>query len=248
MSRRALAALGLAALLLPQAAQAEDAWTFKLVPYVWMTGLSGDVGTLPPAPPANIDLSFRDVLENLDMAAFVVGEARHGDFFLVGEMTYAKLSTDGKTPGPFFSGVDLTATTFMAGLGAGYTLNRGERHRIDAWAGARIWSIDTELKLKPGILAGQKASDSKTFVDPVVGAMLSFDIAPDWILNASGSIGGFGAAADLEWGVTGSVTYQISDTWGVVAGYRYLAVDYDRNGFVFDVSQSGPLIGTVISF
>ncbi|WP_169309229.1 hypothetical protein [Desulforhopalus sp. IMCC35007] len=26
-------------------------------------------------------------------------------------------------------------------------------------------------------------------------------------------------------------------------GYRYLAVDYDNDGFIYDVSQNGPVLG-----
>ena len=39
-------------------------------------------------------------------------------------------------------------------------------------------------------------------------------------------------AADLEWSMTGGVTYHAGENWGVVLGYRYLAVDYSDVGFV----------------
>ena len=31
-------------------------------------------------------------------------------------------------------------------------------------------------------------------------------------------------------------------------GYRHLAVDYRRGGFVYDVNMSGPILGVVIRF
>ena len=75
----------------PQAALSENAWSFKVLPYIWMSGLTGDVASLPGTPPASIDVSFIDVLENLDIAGFIVGEARHGDLFFQGELAYASI-------------------------------------------------------------------------------------------------------------------------------------------------------------
>lgn len=240
--------LGLLALLHAQPALAADEWTFKLVPYGWLAGLSGDVATLPGAPEAEIDLSFGDILKNLDFAAFALGEARHGDFFLRGEVSYAKITADANTPGPLFSGAEVTSETLMGGLAAGYTIRRGASYQVDAFAGARLWAIDTKLQLAGGLLAARSVSESETFVDPIVGTSASYRLARDWSIAATGSIGGFGVGSDFEWSVTGGVTYHAGESWGIVAGYRYLAVDYERGDFVFDVSQHGPLLGAILEF
>jgi len=42
--------------------------------------------------------------------------------------------------------------------------------------------------------------------------------------------------------------YSVTDTVGVSVGWRYLAVDHDKDGIVFDVSQSGPLLGATFRF
>jgi hypothetical protein len=239
---------GLTILVLPARSDAADEWSFRLIPYVWMSGLSGDVATIPGAPEADIDMSFGDILENLDFAAFVVGEARRGDLFLRGEVSYAKISNGAATPGPLFSGADVTAETFFGGLAAGYTINRGAAHQVDAFAGFRYWVIDTELDLSAGVLPGQSVSETESFVDPLVGLSASYMISPDWSIAASGTIGGFGVGADLEWGFTTGITYHAGENWGVIAGYRYLAVDYDHGDFVYDVAQHGPFLGAVFDF
>ncbi len=61
--KRAILA-SLVLLATPQAALSENAWSFKVLPYIWMSGLTGDVASLPGTPPASIDVSFIDVLEN----------------------------------------------------------------------------------------------------------------------------------------------------------------------------------------
>lgn len=53
-----------------------DDWTFTVAPYLWATGLEGEVATLPSAAPAEIDLSFSDVLEDLDLSLTGLAEVR----------------------------------------------------------------------------------------------------------------------------------------------------------------------------
>jgi hypothetical protein len=43
-----------------------------------------------------------------------------------------------------------------------------------------------------------------------------------------------------------AVSYKFTDTISAVAGYRALGVNYDNDGFVFDVVQQGPIIGVAI--
>ena len=43
-------------------------------------------------------------------------------------------------------------------------------------------------------------------------------------------------------------TYQVTDGFGISAGWRHLEVDYDGDDALFDVSQSGPVIGATFRF
>jgi len=67
-------------------------------------------------------------------------------------------------------------------------------------------------------------------------------------LKAEGDVGGFGVGSDLDWQVLGALQYQVDDSLTLEAGYRYLAVDYDDDGFLFDVALQGPIIGGSIRF
>lgn len=232
-----------------QPAHAEDdAWTFRVLPYIWAAGQAGDVATLPGLPPASIDLSFSDILENLDIAAFLVADAEYGDLFLTGEIAYASISSGASTPGGAFSGGELTSKTLRGLAAVGYTVSRGEAHKLGVFGGLRIWNVDTKLALRTGGLPGVTIKDSETFADPVIGMRGSYRFAPKWSIDGSGSVGGFGIGADLEFGATATLTYAAGETWNVVAGYRYLSVNYDNNGFLFDVDQQGPVIGVTFTF
>jgi hypothetical protein len=56
-----------------------DKWHFQMAPYAWLAGQEGKVATLPPLPPADIDVHFYDdILGNINGALMLVGEARKG--------------------------------------------------------------------------------------------------------------------------------------------------------------------------
>ena len=237
----------LACLAAMTGAQAQE-WTFRVAPYAWMAGLRGDVKPFARAPTATVDLSFGDILENLDFAAFLAAEARYGDIFFRTDGSYAAISASATTPGPVFSTADLTTKTAQVSLAAGYTVYRDEAFRWDLFTGARLWWTSTDVTVNTGLLAGRNFSSEETFVDPIIGASGAWQMSPDWSLAVSGSVGGFGAAAEIEYGGTIAALWQAGEWWGLTAGYRYLAVDYDNDGFVFDVAQHGPFIGVYFDF
>ena len=93
-----------------------------------------------------------------------------------------------------------------------------------------------------------QASGSKTWVDPLIGVAGSVDLGNGFGLHAEADVGGFGAGADIDWQVQGTLQYKFNDWVTVEAGYRYLAVDYDDDGFVWDVAMQGPVIGVKFRF
>jgi hypothetical protein len=57
-----------------------DAWQFEITPYVLGAGLNGTVGI--GSVTANVDMSFSDLLENLDAGFMALFEARKGRWTL----------------------------------------------------------------------------------------------------------------------------------------------------------------------
>ena len=54
--------------------------------------------------------------------------------------------------------------------------------------------------------------------------------------------------AKVDWDVAAALGYRFNDRVSAVAGYRALGVNYDKDGFVFDVVQQGPIMGLVMRF
>ena len=84
--------------------------------------------------------------------------------------------------------------------------------------------------------------------DPYVGLRGRYNISKAFYLTAKGDIGGFGVGSDLTWQLSGALGCQVTRSIFVEAGYRYLYTDYNKSGFVYDVTQSGVEITTGITF
>ena len=232
----------------PAPALDDSGWTFTVVPYLWGSGIEGKSG-LFGFQPQDIDVSFGDILKNLDMAFMGVGEARNGRLSVGIDVSYAKLSTNVDTPaGILASDIDLSTSTFMGTAIAGYSVLYDDSANVDLVAGARVWSVDTSFDFNGGALGGTSASDGDTWVDPVVGAKFRANLGSDFYLAGWGLVGGFGVSSDLMWDVMAGIGYDFNDTFSVFGGYRALGVDYRKGGFVYDITQKGPMFGGVFRF
>jgi len=225
----------------------EGGWSFTLAPYAWMSGISGDVATIPPLPPSKVDESFSDVLDDLEGAFFVYGEARKDRLFFMADFVYTNVSSsDGYGSGGFLK-VDLDQENILLGAAAGYSVIKEPEYGLDLFGGARYWSIDSELTLT-GPAARRSTSHSEDWLDPIVGARFAVPFSENWSFQISTAVGGFGVGADLEWDLFSTISYRLSDWAWVGFGYRYLSVDYDHGGFLYELDQQGPVLGAAFRF
>jgi hypothetical protein len=223
-------------------------WTFTATPYVWFAGLKGDLGTISGLPPAEVDASFSDIIENTDVALMLAAEAGRDRWGLLLDLVYLNLSADADTPGPLFGGADLESETLFATLGVAYRVVEHDRLSADAVAGARLWYVETALELTAGLLPPRSADDDEFWADPVIGLRGRVDLGRGFFLASFADIGGFGLGSDLTWQIGSTLGYQVNDWLWVRAGYRHLHVDYEDDGFVFDVEMSGPILGVGFHF
>ncbi|WEX77480.1 hypothetical protein PYH37_002278 [Sinorhizobium numidicum] len=224
----------------------ENGWTFSFAPYFWAAGLSGDVAQFG-LPKAHVDASFSDIFDHLDFGAMAIGEARYGPYSIFGDVMYTKISGQAGTPrGILATDVELSSETFAGLLGAGYAIFEDGSARLDVVGGLRVWSVESELSFRGGILDGRSRTDDATWVDGLAGFRGTYALTPEIYLTGWGLVGAGGA--DLDWDVAAAIGYRFSDTVSAVAGYRALGVDYSNDGFVFDVVQQGPILGLVVRF
>ena len=249
--RTEAALLGLSAAAMAFPVIAQDAWQFNITPYGWMAGIDGDLGTVPGLPSQEVSLSFGDILDDLDYGLFLFASARKGPWVLYFDASDVKTTSKQNVGGPTVENLTVESRTSNMAIAAGRTIAEADRYTVDAYFGARAWWLDNEFTVttRPDTGLGTlRESSDASWVDPLVGLAGRYALNEKWTLFASGDVGGFGAGADLEWSLQGGATWMVNDGFGVTGAWRLLSVDYDRDGIVFDVTQSGPLLGLTFRF
>lgn len=237
-ARHIAAALALVLAAAPAAAQ-EEGWSFRLTPYVWAPTLdtSARIGSEP-----SVETST-SVLEVLEFAALLTGEARRGRFTILGEFNYLNLGSDATGPAGFTQ-ADIDLEGVLAALSAGYAVYEDERTRVEGFAGARLWSLETSVDFRNL----PEAEASETWVDPIIGARVSFAVTDAVSFQALGDIGGFGVGSEFQWELMGRVGYAFNDWITAAAGWRHLAVDVEKGRLDLDMTLSGPFVALDINF
>jgi hypothetical protein len=125
-----------------------------------------------------------------------------------------------------------------------YRLIDDPKYFLDLLGGVRFWSVETILELGSGAVQGGRISEEEDWIDPIVGIKGSRVIGDSkFFVSGMFILGGFGAASDMIWDIGGYLGYQWTEAISTVIGYRYLNVDYEDDGFIFDIAQDGPVIG-----
>jgi len=230
-----------------QAQESQRGWDFAVAPYLWLSGLEGDIGTLPSVPPVSVDSSFGDIFDVLNMAFMIAGEARRGLFAGLADLQYYDLEPDAATPGPLFSSAAVRSKLWIASLGLGYRLAESQNGNFDVMAAMRYWSLDSTLTLREGLLPAQSFSDSESWYDPMFGVRGRSTFGQRWHFNGW-ALFGLGGDSDSAWDVYGGVIYDFNSRWQGRIGYRHMAVDFREGAFLYDVEQSGPMLGVSYTF
>lgn len=226
----------------------EDRWTFTVTPYLWAAGISGEAGTLPGIPPADVDDSFGDIFDDLRFAGMVAASARRGRFGLAGDLQYVETRADSSSLAPLFDGETLTSKSFIFSALGEYVAFENDRTQLLVSGGLRVWSVDTELDLDSGLLPGRTIDGDDTWVDPMLGVRGRIDVVGDVFASGWAYAGGFGAGSEIMADLFGGVGYAWTDRIETTLGYRWLRVDRDTDDFLYDVRQGGLIAGLTVKF
>lgn len=228
------------------AAAAADEWQFEVVPYFWLASLHGTTGS--DVRTIQVDESFGDVFHNLKFALMGAFGARKGKFVLQADTEYVSLEDKGATPGPFFSDVTARIKMFIFSPQAGYRLydDPDKGASVDVLGGIRVWHLSTEFDFSAGILPANQFDASRTWVDAIGGLRGRTAISEKAFITGNFNLGGGGSK--FTWQVFGGLGYNIKPNIALIGGYRVLDVNYQRNNFVYDVNQRGPIMGLGFRF
>ncbi len=223
-----------------------DKWHFIFSPYFWMAGLHGTTGT--PGRTIVVDESFSDIFGSLNFAFMGLFEARKGNWLVLTDVEFVSLEDERATRGPLFSAVNAKVKMFNFKPEVGYRVfaDIEKGHFIDVVGGARIWHISTDLTFSPGILPTAQVDASRSWVDAVGGLRGKVSLSERVFSIGKLDLGGGGSKFTYQ--LFGGLGYNLNRKVALVGGYRVLDVNYDKNSFVYDMNQRGPIIGAALRF
>ena len=231
---------------------ADDSWHYRLTPYAWFAGLKGTVATIPGAPPAPIDISSSEALSDSETSLMLIFDAKRGQHGFFTDFLYSDSRSDEELiPSPINLTLTSRTKTTQFTLAYQYEIFNQEGAVVDLMAGARYWSIDTELTFGNGLglLAGKTISNDESWLDPALGIKGRMPLGDTrFYLEGGAGVGGFGIGSDLFYEVNTSVGYQWNNAIGTALGYRMFDVDYEDDGYLYDVKQQGWQLGLSWAF
>jgi hypothetical protein len=174
-------------------------------------------------------------------------EARRNRFVTLTDVQYSDLSTEKGNPGPLFSNTRGSFKTFVLDPEAGVRiLDNGQGAFLDVLGGIRYWHLNATLAFSAGILPAVEASRSRSWVDGVAGLRGKAALSERWFVTGKADLGGGGSNFTFQ--LFGGVGLNVGKRYALVGGYRNLSVNYNKDGFLFDMSLHGPILGFGIKF
>lgn len=252
MSSRALLLALVVLQVLPLTSRADDDWQFRLTPYLWFAGLKGDVATIPGAPAAPIDIPPSDALGDTEASLMFLVDAHRGRHGLFADFLYSDVRSDEELiPPPIGLTLRSITKTTLISMAYQYMIYQREQASVDLMLGARYWRVDSELSFGggSGLLDGKRVTNDESWIDPALGIKGRTPLGGSkFYLEGGAVIGGFGIGSDLFYEFNGAIGYQWNKAIGTAIGYRMFDVDYEDEGFHYDVRQQGWQIGLTWSF
>jgi hypothetical protein len=215
----------------------EQGWQFRFAPYLWAQSLDGTAGV---GLTGDVDVSFNDILDDLDFAFMGAFEARHGRWGILADVSYAELSDSLDPLGVVFSQGDFEMQQFLGNITLNYRMLENDKTVVDLYAGARLNWIDLDITAggKVGVAA---VTGDDFWADAIIGARFQTSLGGPWFFRASGDIGA--GESDFTWQAIGLFGYKLNDSCNIGLGYRGVGTDYQNGAVTWDVTAHGPVLG-----
>lgn len=227
-------------------------WKLTTFFYLWAPDIKGETTT-----GQDLDISFSDIIDNLDLTLMGGLNARKDKLSLLVDVIYLDVedSSDATLHQGHLEKLSITnmkIQTWVVTPMVGYNVLESDRLTLDLLAGARYLYMEVEPTLEAqGPLETRKSSPSGSthFWDGIVGALGRIKLHEKWSLVLQGDVGT--GDTELTWQMFGAVGYKFNNL-DLVAGYRHLEWDFDSNDkggeYLNDIYISGPVVGLRYTF
>jgi hypothetical protein len=225
-------------------AVAADEWQHTAAVYVLGAGLSGE--STVEGVDVDVDLSFSEVLDNLEMAGMAAYRGERGQWAVMANAFFVGL---GATKDLSIGGAaDVDADLAFLEIDGAYAITE----RLEVLFGLRGVAVDMAAEVRIPSSPTVTGDQGKSWIDPLVGVRLEIPIGKQWSWVSRGDIGGFGVGSDLAWQAATHFDWRISSLVGMAFGYEALDMDYtDGEGadeFRYDMIIQGPFVAVTFAF
>jgi hypothetical protein len=224
-------------------ANQDTGWHFDLSPYLWFAGAHGTVGTL--GRDIGIHATPGDLLSHFDIGLMGAGEVRRNRLLLDGDLVWVRVSDSRALPFPGLAAISADARLgqFIWTNKLGYRLIDSHKMKADANLGVRFWHLGQKLNFNPSPL-GLNFKGSQNWADIIIGGRVQVPLGDKLNVDLLGDVGGWNATANLDYEFATLLDYKLSSRWTLLAGYRYLFVDYRAGrSSIYSVVTPGALLG-----
>jgi hypothetical protein len=229
---------------------AQDQWQFSAAIYLWGADLNGRTNR-----GSEVEVSFSDLLDNLEMAFMGAFAARKNNWSLLADVIYMDLGADktadlsipiGGMPIPVTTSVSLDVEAWVLHFAGGYELYSEGKTRLDLIGGVRYLDLDQTMflalqSLGPGL--SRTISESLTAWDGIVGLKGNAALGERWYLPYYFDVGA--GDSKFTWQATAGIGYRAGRVVDLALVYRHLEWDIDSAPVVDDLSFSGPTLGII---
>jgi len=217
-------------------------WEFTIAPYLVGAAMDGTVGV--KGHDVKLDVPFSKIWDNLHMGAMAHFDMKNDRWLVSSDLIYMNLQQSTEVAN---GTAKVTVTETLFEVAGGYRVSPA----VTLLAGGRLVDLGNELGFS-GPNADSSGKQSRSWVDPFVGAQLNVPMSDHWWFDLHGDVGGFGVGSKNAWQAYADVGYRASDLVSVYVGYRALDMDYESGSgstlFKYDVLTSGPQLGVAFHF
>ncbi|PIU49474.1 MAG: hypothetical protein COS92_06445 [Desulfobacterales bacterium CG07_land_8_20_14_0_80_52_14] len=233
-----------------QSASDSDPWSFSIAPYLWMSGIDGDITV--KGQRASMDAGFDDVWSDFEFGGNLnieIGKGRWGAFI---DPTYSEITMEETTA----AGTTNTEASirilefggFYRVVGPPTGMGSEPAFRMDILGGGRYWDVTGKIR---NTYIG-KFEQTADWLDPFIGLRILAPMTRKAAFSARGDIGGLGAGSDFTFNFAAAFGYDFTEIFSAWLGYRILSVDYEdgegSNRIQFDTTWHGPMVGFMLRF
>lgn len=225
-----------------------DPWQYTGSLYLWGAGIQSTA-----ANGSEIDVSFSDILEGLDLTFMGALGGQRGKWMWLADYIYLDLSQDdgGVIPG---TGVALDARVKVRSnvfnMVVGRNVYETDKAAMNVVFGTRYLDLKTSLTasaIGPLGMGGpeRRVSAGDDNWDAIIGVRGEMIIDDNWFIPYHFDYGA--GDSDSTWQAIGGVGYRFG--WGDLVGvYRYLDWEFESGTPIQDIAISGPALQARWSF